>query len=215
MDKKINGDLSLRDLYEPGPYLNDLSESVFSNHLGFNIVLTTTDQKIIFIQRSHSTSIGKGKLGLSVAASMKAKYALHNDGVIDSSSLEHAIIKEIEDEMLLDLGDIHFSLAENLLFVYRDLVEGGKPQLVATMTVNMTFEEFHDNFNKRLTPSDSEKLKIDGKELVKAEIDTVKTQLELLESDFSLEIDGQNYELTAPHATALALVIDFWNRSRS
>lgn len=51
-DYKMDNGSTIREIYEPGPYIKPLEISKFSNHLGFNGFVLTTDNKIPFIHRS-------------------------------------------------------------------------------------------------------------------------------------------------------------------
>ncbi len=97
-----------------------------SNHLGCNGIIVTSDKRTILIKRSKSVSIGKSTYATSVGASIKAKYALDGHQTFSLPGLKHAILREIEDELKIPAEHI-----TDLLFLaaYRDLVEGGKPQL--------------------------------------------------------------------------------------
>lgn len=137
IDYKING-ISYRERFEEGPFVRSLSESTLSNHLGYNGYVETSDGYFVFIYRHGKVSIGKRTLQNSVGASLKAKYCLDESRRLTLKGLENAITHEIADELHLsklpafDFGKMFadFSFRDNVLFFYRDLVEGGKPQLM-------------------------------------------------------------------------------------
>lgn len=61
---------------------------------------------------------------------MKAKYALI-DGELTLEGIRTAIINEIQDEVKINKDELEdFSLSKNLVAAYRDVLEGGKPQLL-------------------------------------------------------------------------------------
>lgn len=138
-DYDING-VSVRELYEPGPYLHDLKDSELSNHLGFNGMVETSDHKFIFIKRHKKVSIAKNTLQTSVGASLKVRYALTKEKKVTTESISTAIIKEMMSEFNLNkldnASDVeqsirnNFSFEKNVLYFYRDLLECGKPQLM-------------------------------------------------------------------------------------
>ena len=148
IDFKIGG-LCVRDLYAHGPFLSSLSDSKLSNHMGFNGMVETSDGKFIFVKRHKKVSIGKKTMQCSIAASLKAKYAVNKSGIITKERIAHAIMKEIEDELSLSeipqysqkqadiFGD--FSFEKNVLYFYRDLLEGGKPQLMFYAKLNVPY----------------------------------------------------------------------------
>ncbi len=158
IDFKI-GKLCVRDLYAYGPFLTSLEDSLLSNHLGFNGMVETSDGKLIFVKRHKRVSIGKNTMQCSVAASLKAKYALNKDGLLTKEGIARAIMQEIEDELALaDLSEYakkkadffkSFSFENNVLYFYRDLLEGGKPQLMFYATVPFLFSEIQAVYQKK------------------------------------------------------------------
>lgn len=118
---------SIREVYEPGPYITSLEDSKMSNHIGINGIIETIDERFIFFRKSRNNSIGKNTIGTSIGTLLKAKYALKRD----DSLIEDTIVKVIEKEIEYNLGikDIEIT-NENIVAIYRDLVEGGKPQIL-------------------------------------------------------------------------------------
>ncbi len=105
MDYPCDDGRSVRDVYEPGPFLTPLSESRLSNHLGFNGFVELSDGNIVLVVRRSNLSIGKNALGSSVAASMKSKYALDDDRNLTRGGIAKAIQKEVVDELRIELGE--------------------------------------------------------------------------------------------------------------
>ena len=138
-DYDVNG-ATIREIYEPGPFLHELNESELSNHLGFNGMVETSDHKFIFIKRHRRVSIAKNTLQSSVGSSLKVKYALDSDRQVTPDSISLAIVKEMMEEFGLNRLENHceleekirkdFSFQKNVLFFYRELLECGKPQLM-------------------------------------------------------------------------------------
>lgn len=154
-DYEING-VCVRELYEPGPVLHDLKDSKLSNHLGFNGMVETSDNKFIFIKRHNKVSIAKNTWQTSVGASLKTRFALTKDRKVDTSSISNAIISEMIAEFnLKNLDNIKeietimrsdFSFAKNVLYFYRDLLECGKPQLMFYYQLPISSEEVTNAF---------------------------------------------------------------------
>lgn len=150
IDYKIGG-LCVRDIYAHGPFLTPLKSSKLSNHLGFNGMVETSDGMFVFVKRHGKVSIGKNTMQCSIASSMKAKYTLDKSGRITKQGIENAIKNEIEDE--LDLKKLKnyvekkkeifndFSFENNVLYFYRDLLEGGKPQFMFYAKLNIHSSE--------------------------------------------------------------------------
>lgn len=156
-DFDVNG-VSVREIYEPGPFLHQLKDSELSNHLGFNGMVATSDNKYIFIKRNSKVSIAKNTLQCSVGSSLKMKYALNSDKTITKESISLAIIKEMMDEFCLYNLDNYkeveqtlketFSFEKNVLFFYRELLECGKPQLMFFYKLPIDSDEVIKAFTK-------------------------------------------------------------------
>lgn len=130
MDYELSPSLTIREVEQFGPFFPDLKDSTLSNHLGFNGFIETSDNYFLFIKRGGHNSIGKYTFGNSVGASLKAKYALI-DGELTLEGIRTAIINEIQDEVKINKDELEdFSLSKNLVAAYRDVLEGGKPQLL-------------------------------------------------------------------------------------
>lgn len=180
-DYEING-VSVRKIYEPGPVLHSLKESVLSNHLGFNGMVETSDHKFIFIKRHNSVSIAKDKWQTSIGASLKTKFALTINKEVTKDSIKEAIIHEMIDEFNLkyldNFNDIKFQMEENfqfeknVLYFYRDLVECGKPQFMFYYQIPLTSNEIKTTLNNGYKTSKKNKNKfedinsIDGHKLL-------------------------------------------------
>lgn len=150
MDYQLKNGKTIREIYEPGPFLSRLSESKLSNHLGFNGFIETSDHKLIFVMRSNKVSIGKRTLTTSVSASLKAKYCLNDDRKLTVEGLRNAIRMEIEDELKIAI-DKNTPFENTVFAFYRDLVEGGKPQFLFYYRLeNITAREVENNFRKQL-----------------------------------------------------------------
>ena len=137
--------LSVRELFEIGPRMTPLEKSRLSNHLGFNGFVESSDGYVVFIKRSSEMSIGKRTYGDSLGASLKARYALDEDGIFTYIGLQRAIIKEIYDELKINVEDINLDTL-SIIAAYRDCVECGKPQLLVFARSFKTAAEISTNF---------------------------------------------------------------------
>lgn len=151
MDFKWENGMTTRDVYEYGPYIPKLSEEKLSNHLGFNGFVESSDGYIPFIKRKRDVSIGKSTYGDSVGASLKTKYALNEDLTFTTEGLTEGILSEIADELKIKREQLEpFSLEKNLISAYRDMVEGGKPQLLFWAKSKLTHDQIEKNFMKAM-----------------------------------------------------------------
>jgi len=173
IDFEFKKGLTLRELINPGPFIMPLDKSRLSNHLGFNVFIETQDGDIIFVKRNMNVSIGKGTLGPSVSASLKTRYCLDDDLTFTLEGLVDAVKKEIEDE--LGIKEVEISIKDNLIAVYRDILEGGKPQFLFKVKINNTSCAVRENFKKYLkTKNNKYDTIMDGNKLVFIKISDIK-----------------------------------------
>lgn len=176
MDYPWPNEKTIREIYEPGPFVSQLSQSKLSNHLGFNGFIELRDGNIIFVQRSKHLSIGKGTLGTSIGASFKAKYGLEQDGSLSVSKISNAIRQEIFDETRIGLPEDR-DLSKHIFAFYRDLVEGGKPQFLFYYRVeDYDKEGFLSNFyaQSKSAKEDKKSTVIDGTRFVFLKVEDLK-----------------------------------------
>lgn len=166
MDYRLSNGITIRDLFECGPSIHSLNNSHLSNHLGFNGFVISSDGYIVLVKRNSNVSIGKRTVGDSIGASLKAKYALDH-GSFHVEGLINGIIKEIKDELAIDKGALEeFRPEKNIIAAYRDLVEGGKPQLFFAVRARIPKDQIQKQFDYNVQNSDNSKLKRDGSQLI-------------------------------------------------
>lgn len=147
MDYKWKDGITNRDLFGYGPFISNLSDSEMSNHIGFNGFIISNDDKIPLIKRNSKVSIAKGTYAPSIAASLKVKYALNENREFDLNGLYNGIVKEIEDELKIKESELEsFELERNIIAAYRDMLEGGKPQLLIYVRTTKTSDEIIKDF---------------------------------------------------------------------
>ena len=127
-DKRSN-----RDIYEPGPYISSLENSKMSNNIGINGIIETKDGEFIFVKQDGKNSIGKNTIGTSIGTVLKEEYVLKKDGSLG----DDAVIRAIEN-IINEKFEIKEEITkENIVAIYRDLVEGGKPQILFYKKINI------------------------------------------------------------------------------
>lgn len=177
MDFALPNNKTIREIYEPGPFLSPLSESKFSNHLGFNGFVETADGKFIFVLRNNNVSIGKNTLADSIGASLKVIYCLDDDRKLTLDGISNSIHQEIYDELRIKIND-DVNLCENIFAFYRDIVEGGKPQfLFYYKCEKITSEQFDQMFHADLKAHNikNNDVIIDGKQFVYLSLSELKS----------------------------------------
>lgn len=206
MDFKWGLKSTNREIYDFGPYVNSLEESKLSNHLGFNGFVETSDGKFIFVNRSNNVSIGKGTLGNSVGASLKTRYALNEEKTFTKNGLVESMIREIKDELKIERQDVDFS-TNNIIAIYRDLVEGGKPQLLFYVKTTKSSYEVNKKFiseTKKIEKAYLQtKLATDGNELIFIDRNRLK---DVYITPEMLIFEGRSY-LTMPSASAAIVIL--------
>lgn len=197
--------LSVRTLFEMGPKMSKLELSKLSNHLGFNGFLQSSDGYIVFVKRSEKMSIGKGTYGDSIGASLKATYALDENGVFTIDKLRNAVIKEIEAELKIAEEELVME-SLGIIAIYRDCVECGKPQFLICAKSNKTACEITKRFmekrgkNYQKNDSQLQLLKIqsnldiieDGSELVWISKECLKNNI--IYTSYGIEYDNEGKE---------------------
>lgn len=180
MDKEIEKDLTIRSMYEFGNRISELKTSPLSNHIGINGIVETKDKKFIFVRRFGNVSIGKNTLGCSVGASLKAKHVLDKDGGFNLDGLENGIVSEIEEELFLSRTsdtkrNYDFSISKNIIAIYRDLLEGGKPQFLFYIESELSSSEIKQLFesNKASKSKEQKMLIRDGYKMLFLEPDRI------------------------------------------
>ena len=165
-DLELKDGRSIREIFEPGPYIKPFNITKMSNHIGFNGIVRTSDGYIPLIMRSRNVSIAKGVLATSVSASLKSKYAIDKQShEFTLPGLACAIRNEIFDEIGIDLSSVSDNeMIKSIRYFYRDLVECGKPQFFIYLNLPYSKDDIKENFFKANNGKDDQEL--NSKELV-------------------------------------------------
>ena len=201
MDYDLGSGLTIRKAFSSGNKLTPLCDSNLSNHLGFNGMVVSSDGMCPLVYRGDDVSIGKRTYGNSVGASLKTKYALE-EGLFTLEGLIKAIKYEIKDELAIeldDIGDIHF------LNAYRELVEGGKPQLFFFVEINREYIEIDKRFKETLTTDNSSMLR-DGKDLVWVSCDDIRDNMAFFADYITADIWQCNKGKSKKQRTSISML---------
>lgn len=208
MDYTLPNGKTIRDIYEPGPFLSELQSSKLSNHLGFNGFIELSDGKFIFVKRSNLVSVAKGTFQNAISASYKAVNGVNDDRKMTIENISKAIKAEIKDELKIDIPpDQHL---ENCIFAfYRDLIEGGKPHFLFYYKVNyLDSKGFESMFNSAIESEKKiykEDVKIDGLEFEFFTLNEMK-KFKLLTNGFIVP-SGKKYKMSVSYVAALAMFL--------
>ena len=101
MDTIWNNDMTVRNLYEPGPFLHSLKESRLANHIGYNGIIETSDGMIAIVHRGSRVSTDKNQYKFSVSGSLKTRYVLDKgcNTITSIDQICNAVRHEIIDEL--------------------------------------------------------------------------------------------------------------------
>ena len=210
IDYRWKSGLSIRSLLEYGPYVRELSESQLSNHLGYNGFIESADGYILFIKRSKRVSIGKNTYGTGISASLKTRYALNERKILDADGIKQAFVEEINKEVGLKEKDLcSFSLENGLISVYRDFVEGGKPQFMFYVKAKLDRKDINSIFfgkSGRLLRSDRDQVDIDGNRWV-----WIKRNDLLNAEVFSsgMRCRGRKYKMMPSASACVAMLVEY------
>lgn len=149
MDYKMNGDVSIRGVYEFESTVSELADSKLSNQIGINGLVLTTDGYLLVEKRGNKKSVWKNKFAQPISLAMKkSDVILGADGLIGAGEKDanacfaKIVLGTVKKNFGITEKDIlGFDVDKNLLGVARDLLEGGKPNIYFYVTVNMTAKE--------------------------------------------------------------------------
>ena len=209
IDLCLENGVSGREIYENRSKISDLEDSQLSNHLGFNGFVETSDGWIPIVKRSSNVSIGKSTYGNSVNASVKRKYAYKKDEGFTKNGLIDAILHTISDELKISYEwlDIHCRDNLKIIAAYRDVVEGGKPQILFYVKLNMKKQALHENFCLRITKEDwTQKMTADGKKLAWLKTESLKTAC--IAPDMVV-CDNKVYKMVPSTSACFVMLLDY------
>lgn len=211
MDFRLENGKTIREIYEPGPFFSKLNESKFSNHLGFNGFIELNDGKIIFVLRDKDLSIGKNTLACSIGASLKSEYALNNNLQLTKDGLNKAIIKEIKDELNIDIQETT-DLTSSIFVFCRDILEGGRPQFIFYYKLaNLSQDDFLKQFKKRNKKDDKKLKKTDGSHFIFLKLDELN-RCSIFPNELVLP-NNKQYKMMPLASGSIALLLNHLNCS--
>lgn len=213
MDYQLSNGVTIRDILEYGPFPHPLSESKLSNHLGFNGFVISSDDYIPFVKRSNHMSVGKNTYGTSVSASLKVKYALEDGQELNLQGLSNAILREVQDELKIPSSALEeFECCKNVIAAYRDLVEGGKPQLLVWLKSLWSKERIQQHFADAMSPKKKTNASLleDGSMLVWIH----RSELPMLCLGQNMMIhNGKSYPMTHSAAASVGMFAEYLIRT--
>ena len=169
IDAVLHDNMTIREIYEPGPYFNKLSLSKMSNHLGFNGIIITSDNMIPLVKRSRKVSIAKSMISSSVSASIKTKYAINSLTYnFTCKGLVNAVKKEVLDELNINIDNIsETEILDSIKYFYIDMLDGGKPQFFVLLNIDINSQDILKMFydDRKCDSNYKSQVRKDGKEI--------------------------------------------------
>ena len=148
--------MTVRERYFYGPFIPKLKHSVLSNHLGCNGFIDTADGYISLVKRVGNATVAKHVYGGSFGMVPKIRYMvepdkqkLKDDGILQS------VKREICEKYNLS-GEEMERMTGKVIAAYRDIVEGGKPQLLFYIKLDVSKEEIEVRLKRRIFWNKSE-----------------------------------------------------------
>lgn len=208
MDYTLENGMTIREMYEPGPYLCTLATSKLSNHLGFNGFVETSDNKFIFVRRNSNLSIGKNTLATSIGASLKTEYCLNENRQLTLNLLSNGIRKEIFDELNILIDD-DVDMSKCIFAFYRDMVEGGKPQFLFHYKLNnISAKDFQSNIVTQIKKKSKASMAVDGTDFFYKSLDELKASK--IYPDKIIFDDGTIHKMTPSASASVVMLLRYY-----
>lgn len=159
MDAAVVKNVTIRDLFEYGPRLTSFEESKLANGIGLNIVVKSSDGYFILIRRNDKNPTGKNISGVTSSMLYDLYLDCERQKQIEEGNFYEKVLKqsiyrglrnslfmfkgEKYNEDVINLNDAH------LLGMIRNLIEGGKPELIYLYELKHTIDEVINIFNEK------------------------------------------------------------------
>ena len=132
MDYNIN-ELSVRELYETGPFLNSLVDSKMANHAGYSLFAITSDDYLLMFYRKKNSETYKGTLGPTMTNTISA---LTKNNEMSLVMMEDSISSDLK-RRLKTKDKIEIKLENHVVGITRNLVEGGGVQFILMVKLDV------------------------------------------------------------------------------
>ncbi len=138
VDYKIEGEISLRNIYEYGKTLKPLSESKFSNHIGINAMVFVGDV-LLFDLRGSTGTISKNMLTSTLAFGVTEEEYV-NEYSFEENIKERIVVNKLGERLKLSEEELETLLHSEKIKIYcmgfgRHIYMGGKPQFYYAVTI--------------------------------------------------------------------------------
>lgn len=134
-DYEFDNNLTVRNLYEPGPYMTPLSDSKMANRLGFDCFIKTKDDYILFVYRDSKKIMAKNTFSFSFSSSIESL----NDEY-SYESLCNYINTKIYNNIFCSKVD-ETIVKTKWLSLYRDIQQCGLPKLLILCEIDKKLKD--------------------------------------------------------------------------
>ncbi len=136
MDYAVN-ELSVRELYDSGPFMQPLARSKMSNHAGYTAFVETSDDYVLFYYKRRNSETYKGSLGPTITNMISA---LDVNNTLTLESIEQFIARNINRRVQGEVVS-KFSLAHNTLAISRSAIEGGGAHFIVSVKSTLSLAD--------------------------------------------------------------------------
>lgn len=185
--------------------LESLKDSKLANLLGINILLITSDKKVILQKRSLRTLIRPGEFCPSASGTLTRADIPDYEIEYSLSELIPSFLRELVEEIGINLAEVA-KHEVNLLGVTRELIRGGQPEMFFSMNIRANKREILNNYQKARDRFESDSLFFLDVEPVLMEKDVCQNLEHMLFLRLTESIGHRNYKLiSVPLWTNLSL----------
>lgn len=138
IDFPFEKSLSLRLLFEPGPLINNLRQSQFSNHLGLIGLIYTSDGYVILNHRSGTGTVSKNNVVSPIALGVSVPNLVNIEEDYFNDLIKERVLERIGGTK----EDLKYLNSIIPLAFGRNIYEGGKPHLFYLIKIDVTKENY-------------------------------------------------------------------------
>lgn len=152
MDFELHDHITVREVFEPGPRLNSFENSKLCNGFGVNFIVKTTDGYYSLVKKTDKNPTNKFKYSHFSSTLNTHFNDADNDFVGRLRQLSYnALITNFNYPKGYKNKDVYQDVLEDditYIGLFRNLIEGGKPELCYVLQLHLTRDELVEQFEK-------------------------------------------------------------------
>ena len=143
IDFEITKGVTIRSMYEYGPEIKPLKDSVLSNHIGINALVFLNDGTMLIPRRKNDSTISKNMVTSSIAVRLNPPKDKKKK-ITKDYLFKHSIISNLTARLKIAEEDAqNLSVKIDFLGLGQNIYEGGKPQMYFAVYIeNLNKEEY-------------------------------------------------------------------------